>query len=117
MHGRLEQSRSPQSSATRIQDRISQLEGLVISLMSTLDAKESFLKTGHPEKSFTPANQNQAEVTESETDPQTRLPDTFGRISLENAQTSYVGSAHWIAILDSVCTFRTKSLSLFESGQ
>ena len=30
------------------------------------------------------------------------MSDTFGRISLENHETSYVGSAHWTAILDSI---------------
>ena len=33
---------------------------------------------------------------------QPSLSDTFGRISLENHETSYVGSAHWTAILDSI---------------
>lgn len=104
MHGRREQSRSSQSPSPSIQDRISQLEGLVISLMSTINAKESSLETGYPGKSLTSTNENQTEATKQEAEPQNRLPDTFGRISLENAETSYVGSAHWIAILDGVCT-------------
>ena len=33
---------------------------------------------------------------------QSSMSDTFGRISLENHETSYVGSAHWTAILDSI---------------
>ncbi|MCJ1268380.1 hypothetical protein MMC22_008268 [Lobaria immixta] len=57
---------------------------------------------GCPEKPLMPASGNQTEATKGETDPQTRLPDTFGRLSIEHAKTSYVGSAHWIAILDGV---------------
>lgn len=70
--------------------------------MNTLNAKESSNETRYPEKS---PNENQPEATNSEINPPARLPDTFGRISLENAETSYVGSAHWIAILDGVCIF------------
>jgi hypothetical protein len=32
------------------------------------------------------------------------LTDTFGKISLDNAETKYVDSAHWTAILDGVST-------------
>jgi hypothetical protein len=35
-----------------------------------------------------------------------RLANSFGRLSLENAETSYVESAHWSAILDEVCSSR-----------
>ncbi len=31
-----------------------------------------------------------------------QLPESFGRMSLENSETSYVESAHWSAILDGV---------------
>ena len=37
---------------------------------------------------------------------QPSLSDTFGRISLENHETSYVGSAHWTAILDSIAELK-----------
>lgn len=46
-----------------------------------------------------------AEASESETIDQTHLSKTFGRISLKNAETSYVGNAHWISILDGVFCF------------
>lgn len=35
-------------------------------------------------------------------DPDPQLMDNFGRISLENAETSYVDGGHWKAILDGV---------------
>lgn len=34
------------------------------------------------------------------------LSDTFGRISLENHETSYVGSAHWTSILDGIAELK-----------
>lgn len=37
---------------------------------------------------------------------QPSVSDTFGRISLENHETSYVGSAHWTAILDSIAELK-----------
>lgn len=33
----------------------------------------------------------------------TALSDSFGRISLENDETTYVSGDHWLAILDGVC--------------
>ena len=39
---------------------------------------------------------------------QSSLSDTFGRISLENHETSYVGSAHWTAILDSIAELKDR---------
>jgi hypothetical protein len=76
--------------------------------MDTLSAKE---QVGHdqsagtiPSANFCTAGTSQIdrEAFPLEVDHQEQICDTFGRISLENAETSYVGSGHWIAILDGV---------------
>lgn len=47
----------------------------------------------------------QARMTLSES-YQCSLSDTYRRLSLENHETSYVGSAHWTAILDSIAELK-----------
>jgi hypothetical protein len=75
--------------------------------MSTLNANKqnqpSSTKT-EPLKNIS-AEGNYDGETRLNIDQQSRLSDTFGRINLENAATKYVGSAHWEAILDGVCSF------------
>lgn len=58
-------------------------------------------------------NKTDSEEDKPEKDYLAQLPDTFGRISLENAETSYVGSAHWIAILDGVCPLLRHTLIMY----
>lgn len=70
------------------QERINQLEGLVISLMSTLKTKGSESKIASPEPGSKLSLEAEAQPTNFEVHPQTLLSDTFGRISLENAETS-----------------------------
>lgn len=108
------QGRSPQSSSTNIQHRINQLEGLVVSLMSTLNAKGTETKIEALERAASPLPEAQAVPTAFETDSQASFSDTFGRMSLENAETSYVGSTHWMAILDGVGASLTLPLSVFK---
>lgn len=60
--------------------------------------------------------ENHVEAAISETDDQTQLSNTFGRISLENAETSYVGSAHWAAILDGVSVSHSVPLHRVKSS-
>jgi hypothetical protein len=77
--------------------------------MSSLNAtkkgpiRESSVETGFSETMLAPSSDKQGEAEGLEKDYESRLLDTFGRISLENAETSYVGSGHWVAILDGVC--------------
>ena len=89
-----------------IHDRISQLEGLVVSLASTVNATKHGGKScksyESAEQTFTSGAEYKAEATDSEIDQHGQMLDTFGRINLENAETSYVGSAYWMAILDGV---------------
>ena len=87
-----------------------QLESLATSLMSTLKAKKELEQPGgsatdtrFSENVSELVGQDGAEASEWETIDQTHLSKTFGQTSLEIAETGYVGSAHWIAILDGVC--------------
>lgn len=82
--------------------------------MSTLNAKETETKTESSEGTISPLPESQAPPTIFDTDSQTPFSDTFGRMSLENAETSYVGSVHWMAILDGVGTFLTSSFIVFK---
>jgi len=77
--------------------------------MSSLNAAkptEQISTETHGSPNFSPS------VTEDEVDgnalPQvpSQLSDSFGHISLENTETSYVESTHWTTILDGVRHFR-----------
>jgi hypothetical protein len=71
-----------------MQDRIGQLESLLVSTLSASNREQS--------------DKNQAQATEDSS----QLSESFGRFSLENSETSYVESAHWTAVLDGVrCQF------------
>jgi hypothetical protein len=67
-----------------MQDRVVQLEALVLSLMGSANKKS-------PDQLSDPSH----------------LSQNFGRISLENTEKTYVESNHWIALLDGVCHFMT----------
>lgn len=69
-----------------MQDRITQLEGLVVSLMNSANVKPS----------SAPGLPKPLEAQENE------LSNSFGRTSLENSEMRYVSADHWIAILDGV---------------
>ena len=108
-HGRPQQR---QNFSNGLQDRINQLENLVVSLMGTADANKGTLQSGHGETGARSlenmsalVDPNHTEASEWETVDQHHVAETFGRISLENAETNYVGGAHWIAILDGVRCF------------
>ncbi|KAJ9621983.1 hypothetical protein H2203_006864 [Taxawa tesnikishii (nom. ined.)] len=68
-----------------MQDRITQLESLVRTLMNNTIATR-------------PTDQIARDPAQ--------LSDDFGRISLENTETSYVESAHWTAILDGIAELK-----------
>ncbi|KAF4536106.1 uncharacterized protein LTHEOB_1867 [Lasiodiplodia theobromae] len=73
------QGRRDSAVAPGIQARITQLENLVVTLMNAAPT---------PPKSLSPLD--------------TALSDSFGRISLENDETTYVSGDHWLAILDGI---------------
>ena len=105
----LDQSQLRPASSASIQDRIGQLESLVISLMSTLNVATPTYQLstethGSPEFSSS-VNEHEVDWNKLPEDL-SQLSESFGRISLKNAETSYVESAHWTAILDGVCRVR-----------
>lgn len=81
-----------------MQERIGQLEKLVVSFMKTTKpANDINVATNGLSK--IPRSNDAQDVSET---AESQLSDSFGRISLENAETTYVESAHWTAILDGV---------------
>lgn len=97
--------------SSNVQDRIAQLEKLVISLTSTLNtvtraesnssdnsiAAEVNVATGALAEDFYETKSSESPHISS------ILADSFGRISLDNAETNYVDGAHWTSILDGAC--------------
>jgi hypothetical protein len=85
-----------------MQDRIGQLEKLVLELMGNADKGKpgslSSFDTG-PGTAMTPPSDLD---DTNEPDEPVPISDTFGRISLEQTGTSYVENNHWSAILDGV---------------
>jgi hypothetical protein len=101
-----------------MQDRITQLEGLVISLMSSLNAVRSAEERSPPETRYVstlPASIAQQEIdgTASPQDP-TQLSANLGRISLETLEANYVESSDWTAILDGYVIPRISANYLME---
>ncbi|KAG9239362.1 hypothetical protein BJ875DRAFT_188438 [Amylocarpus encephaloides] len=88
-----------------IQNKINQLEGLVISLMSSLnaskgaDSKSSDIETAVPPKRVNESIHASGNLEKLE---EGKLSDTFGRITLEKARTTYVDSNHWTSVLDGI---------------
>ena len=99
--------------SSNVQGRIAQLEKLVISLTSTLN-------TATRDESVSSAASIPAEVSGA-TGPHvgaqghelpnisSNIADSFGRISLNNAEAYYVDGAHWTSILDGVCCFSSNA--------
>ena len=103
---------TPQQSSPNVQERVKQLEEVVVSLMVKLNASnqvgpaQDYAKENEVvRQALTRLQGEQAKMTLSES-YQSSMSDTFGRISLENHETSYVGSAHWTAILDSIAELK-----------
>jgi hypothetical protein len=88
-----------------VQDRISELEKLVVSLMGSRD---QFQSADHATSTNSTSPLYQSSSTGSDATKneylETSLPleSNFGRMSLDNTGTSYVHSEHWTAILDGV---------------
>lgn len=72
--------------------------------MGTLNAKQVDTSKTAAEKIISP----DYPIVEAKGDqpPAEALTETFGRITLENAEAKYVDSTHWSAILDGVCYFQ-----------
>jgi len=75
--------------------------------MSTLNASKQAEQ--QRAASVEPTSSGYVTIKEQVSTPQSdgddgKLSETFGKISLDNAETKYVDSAHWTAILDGVST-------------
>ena len=99
-----------QQSSTNLQERINQLEEIVVSLMVRFNASSQVGAAKETEVTPQATTWFQAEQARNGLvdSCQPSLSDTFGRISLENHETSYVGSAHWTAILDSITELKDR---------
>jgi hypothetical protein len=91
----------PTTAPNDLQDRIGQLERLVTSLINTNGTRPT---SSEAEGS---ARIEQPTILDHQPDalqPQgsSQIPDQSGLISLSEAETTYVESSHWTAILDSV---------------
>lgn len=108
-------SQQHQRFANSLQDKLRELENLIVSFKGSTDANKGILQSRHGktgarslENISALVDSNHTEASEWETVDQHHVSETFGRISLENTETKYVGDAHWIAILDGVrCFHRT----------
>lgn len=90
-----------------MQNRIGQLEKLVVELMSNVSTAAVNVQqvpstngTNGSASTTAPLVVNELDVPEEPLELQ--LTDNFGRISLKNTSTSYVEADHWSAILDGV---------------
>ncbi len=97
-HGRPQQR---QSFSNSLQDRINQLENLVVSLIGTADANQGVIQpkqdaTGTRALANMSAlvDPNHTKASKWEIVDQHHVSETFGQISLDNAETNYVGGAH-----------------------
>ena len=102
-----------QKSSTNVEDRINQLEDLVRSLRSKLSSSkppgkedEDVISRLDPKEPSQALNQDEPAKTPYPGESYLPLSDMFGRISLENDETSYVSAAHWTAILDGIAELR-----------
>ncbi len=101
------------SGSRDVQHRIDHLEKLVLSLASNGSVKSSVVPTASQGPDLrmpdTPSSGVFAQVTDRSDVKET--VKSLGHISLEDNHPSYVGSAHWASVLDSVCIpLRGKSL-------
>ncbi|KAI0436241.1 fungal-specific transcription factor domain-containing protein [Xylaria telfairii] len=89
----------------RSQDRIQQLEDLVIKLMHTTSTATSALQlqpaasVSHP---YAASEDTQATAIEGEEIPDNVSSSDYGAIKLNNKEGTYVSSEHWAAILDGI---------------
>ncbi|KAH8683132.1 hypothetical protein BGZ60DRAFT_212877 [Tricladium varicosporioides] len=104
VHGRLEGQRALQRPSNNIQNKINQLEGLVVSLMGTLNSRQTDSPKIASEQIISPDYPILG--PKDDQPPAEALAETFGRITLENAEAKYVDSTHWSAILDGIAELK-----------
>ena len=98
-------SRPPDS----VQDRIQQLESLVVDLMQKTAPKDSFHEPQITPEAVSPTRSPdgpaKATSTENTTDDTSSRFD-YGSMKLSNSGASYVNSAHWAAVLDRIAELK-----------
>ena len=117
--------RPPESQTTptkgNIQNKIDQLEELVVALMNKLNTPQQSEEVHATlESTHEPATQSRLHVrdlrlSESDTSVEQALSDTFGRMTVQNKEIKYVDSGHWTAILDGVSFTNSFGLAYFST--
>lgn len=97
------------TTATTMQNRIGQLEKLVVELMSNMQNPGTSPPNGIASVDSSNLDSDYSLVDYIQ-DP-SQLDDRFGRISLGTSGTKYVENDHWSSILDGVCVY-TSSMCL-----
>lgn len=91
--------------STSVQDRIQQLENLVVDLMQKTEPKDSIHEPQVTPEAASPIRALDslagATPTENTTDDASSQSD-YGSMKLSNSGASYVNSAHWAAVLDRI---------------
>ena len=102
---RLNVGQSRPSASSNVQERVEQLESLVRSMMGKTGSGKTVddLTAMKLDLQRSTAQDAEAENVENLFLQESSSIPGSGRISLESAETSYVDSAHWAAILDGVC--------------
>lgn len=103
----------PRSSSNQIsvQDKISHLEGMILTMMQNYNEQSSLQPPITSEdKSYTPIQEPDLHSSdlnnlESKENAPDLLAGTFGKICLASEGTSYVDNSHWVALLDGVSNF------------
>ena len=87
---------NPPAQQINVISKLNHLESLIHSLRNGQStASDSHTSNGQPSRQCR---------RESESPNTDGLPSTFGRLSLDYKEQSYVGSDHWVAIIDGVGT-------------
>jgi hypothetical protein len=101
VHSNLNRSQPRLTTNASAQDRISQLEDLVLSLMSRSRGQAS-TEMQDATNDSSPGRMSDRERDRLLADA-SQLSENLGRITLDDSGTSYVEGSHWTAILDGVC--------------
>lgn len=98
-----------------MQDRIQHLESLVVSLMQKTATKDSFQEASAASRADSiPASGNITGATTAQhTADDASTPSDYGSMKLSDSGTSYVGSAHWAAVLGGIAELK----DLFEGEE
>lgn len=109
-HGRSSKSSSsqplaPQVLGPTVRDRVKQLEDQVVMLMDALNDATKSGRTSAPitEHPATTSSYPGTSSAQALGVSEVALPDAAGHIEWSNSSVTYVGNAHWRALLESVC--------------